>query len=206
MTTRGPRSPVEGWPWWKVTGIAVLSFGSLATILAVFPRSSPTAVAAGVIVAAAGVASMIRSWKSYSWWSRLGTLQAYPLLLYLIAARAWADILPETLLWIAAFSVAYLLALALPVIDFRLSAFVAREQTDPQTRLGRGCLALALILAPLAAGIGGTFGIYGTRLGRGDTVLLVVAVGLSAIGLAFAHSVSHTLWRDRRISGLTRAG
>ncbi|MGH9429659.1 MAG: hypothetical protein ACRD2L_25520, partial [Terriglobia bacterium] len=77
MTTRRPRSPVEGWPWWKVFGIAVLSFGSLATILALFPRSSPTAVAAGVLVAAAGVVSMIRSWRSYSWWSRLGTLQAY---------------------------------------------------------------------------------------------------------------------------------
>ena len=205
MTSRRNRSPVASWPWWQITGVAVLSFGSLATILALFPRFSPTATAAGAVVAGAGIASTIRSWKAYSWWSRLLTLQAYPLLMYLIAIRVWAEILPGTWGWVTALSVAYVLALALPVIDFRLSAFVEREQTNPQTRLGKGCLTLALMLAPIAAGIGGTFGIYGTRIGQGDTVLLVIAIGLSAIGLASVHAVSHTLWRDRRFSGLTRA-
>jgi len=194
MAKQIPRSHLKDWAWWKVAGLGLASFGGLTLALAVIPYPSTVVLAIGSSVALIGIGAFLSYWQNSNWWARLVYVNVLLLLMYGISIRAWLGIIPPTWLWLVPLAGAYLIAWSLPMVNSSISSILVREQTTPETRLGRGCLTLALLIAPVAAGLGGTFGIYGTRYGYGDTVLLVVAVGLGIVTLVLAHYWAHGHW------------
>ncbi len=197
MAKQTRRSHLKGWAWWRVAVLGLAAFGGFALALTVIPFPSTAALAVGAIIALIGMGAFLWYWLSSNWWARLVYVNALLLLMYGLSIRAWLEIIPPSWLWLLPLAIAYLIAWTLPVVNWSISSILVREQTVPETRLGRGCLALALLMAPVAAGLGGTFGIYGTRYGYGDAVILVVAVGLCIVTLALAHHWAHGHWQQR---------
>ncbi len=197
MVKKAPRSPAYEWAWWKIAGLAFFALGGLSLMLAVFPHLSSQAAALALILFILGFVGSLWSWRTYNWWARLIVTNSFLLLLLGIGIRAWSEIVPA--IWILAIgsSIAYVLAWALPVLSPKLSAAMVREQTNPQTALGRGCFIVGVVVAPAAAGLGATFGLYGSRYGQGDLVFLLIGISLIFASLILGHSASYNHWMER---------
>src|SRR3972149_10331016 len=175
----------EAWPWWVVAGVAVAAFGSLGAILALTPEYSPVAMQAAFILTLLQVVAVLWRSRTMSWWSQMASANLAMLFFLGIGIRAWGAVVPDMKVWLPVVAVGYLLALALPALQPRLSEFLYREQLAPQTRLGRGCLTFSVAVLP-AAGISG-YWLYevSERARRGEIAFLVGgALGIvTAIGL-----------------------
>jgi hypothetical protein len=114
-----------------------------------------------------------------------------------LTIRAWNAVIPALGLWITLLVGLYVLAWALPAIEPKISALLFREQFAPETRLGRGCLALALAVGGAAAGTGATLGMYGSRYGQENLVFLAIGALLTFGVLAWSQAVAHDMWPKR---------
>jgi hypothetical protein len=72
----------------------------------------------------------------------------------------------------------------IPVPDPKLSALLWKEQTAPETRIGKGCMRIFIRFSPIFKTLGPILGIYGSKCGYDDIVHLVAGtiLTLSAIG------------------------
>lgn len=178
--------PLARWPLWKASAVAMFSFGLFGLVIGFFPGYSPVALSAGATLAALGVGASLWNWKTFSWHARFLTAVAWSLMLLLIAARSWMTLVTPP--WLVAVPLVgvYLLSWALPIVAPATADFLWREQTTPETRVGRVILGLTVGVAPMAAALGASIGMFGHRLGDRDLVVLVAGI----LGLIATYAVS----------------
>jgi len=183
--------------WWQISGLVLFGFGIFAAILTLFPTYSPVALSVSIIFVFFGMVITIRAIWTQDWWGQFGYINIWMLLVLGTGIRAWNDVIPLPWLWLIVLPGFYILAWALPVIHPKLSAFLLREQLAPETNIGRGCMGWAIIIAPVAGGLGAVLGMYGSRYGQGKLVSLVGACLFTIVPLAIAQAVSHQFWPKR---------
>ncbi len=177
--------------------VSVLVFGAFGALFGLIPPISMTAVRFGLLLSVPVILASLWSWWTYSWWARLASAGLWTIQFLAIAARAWELILGIT--WISAgpILIAYLLAWTMPILKPRISAFLWREQTAPQTRGGRTLLGLALAIGPSAGVLGAAVGLFGSRSGNLEATLAFAATIFSIAAIGFAFAISYQLWPDR---------
>jgi len=194
---RKKRQPETKWSWWKVLSVALFSLGIPGALLSYFPYYSHIALAFGAGLSLAGVVISLRFLYIKDWWGQITFLNIWFLLFLGIAIRAWTDVIPFFWFWLLLLLSLYFLAWALPVLHPKLSTFLLHEQLSPETIVGRGCLALAITLLPVAGGLGATFGIYGYRYGMNKLVSLIGAILGSITSLGLSQAMAHQMWPHR---------
>jgi hypothetical protein len=192
-------------PRWRVLVYSVLGYGGLAAVLAISSSTEPTfmpmiVAPVSAVLAAVGVALIMLDRTTGNWLARAGAGLAYSLLLFCFAWRSWYAILTGTLMWIVISTVGALVALAwaLPAISPPISRALWREQTTPQTRVGRSVVRWGLGLGLAGAGIAGaSLGSSLSRTRGSRIAYLVMAVGMSGVAVFMAQEYSERVWPDR---------
>jgi len=197
MQGRRDKPSSSTWPWWKAAAIALFTLGGFGAALTVMPPYSSSATKVAIGLTLVGTVGAVWGISKANWWGGIVLLNSWVLLILGFAIRAWAVIIPQVWVWLVPLVAAYLLAWALPAISPKLSARLLREQFAPETRWGRGCLTLFLVVGPAAGALGASVGIYGSRFGQGNTVMLVIAVLSSAVAVGFAQAAAQQVWPRR---------
>jgi len=177
--------------------MALFSLGGFGAVLAFIPPYSPNAMKVAVGLTVVGTVAAVWGISKANWWAVIVFLNSWFLLILGFAIRAWAVIIPQVWVWLVPLVAAYLIAWILPAINPKLSARLLREQFAPETRWGRGCLTLFLVVGPAAGALGASVGMYGSRFGQGNTVMLVMAVLSSAVAVGFAQAAAQQVWPRR---------
>ena len=185
------------WPWWKAAAIALFTLGGFGAVLTVIPPYSSSAMKVAIGLTLVGTVGAVWGISKANWWGGIVLLNSWFLLILGFAIRAWALVIPQVWIWLVPLVAAYLLAWALPAISPTLSARLLREQFAPETRWGRGCLTLFLVVGPAAGTLGASVGMYGSRFGQGNAVMLVIAVLSSAVAVGFAQAAAEQVWPRR---------
>ena len=185
------------WPWWKAAAIALFTLGGFGAVLTVIPPYSSSAMKVAIGLTLVGTVGAVWGISKANWWGGIVLLNSWFLLILGFAIRAWALVIPQVWIWLVPLVAAYLLAWALPAISPKLSARLLREQFAPETRWGRGCLRLFLVVGPAAGTLGASVGMYGSRFGQGNAVMLVIAVPSSAVAVGFAQAAAEQVWPRR---------
>jgi len=185
------------WPWWKAAAIALFTLGGFGAVLTVIPPYSSSAMKVAIGLTLVGTVGAVWGISKANWWGGIVLLNSWFLLILGFAIRAWALVIPQVWIWLVPLVAAYLLAWALPAISPKLSARLLREQFAPETRWGRGCLTLFLVVGPAAGTLGASVGMYGSRFGQGNAVMLVIAVLSSAVAVGFAQAAAEQVWPRR---------
>jgi len=186
-------------PLWKVFGANLLTFGFFGGMLALYPfhSYSPVALAVGAGLGVLGVVVGVRTSRTQDWWGQVAYLCILHLLFLGLAVRAWADVIPGIWFWLIFMLSLYLLAWALPVLHPKIAEFLWREQFAPETRLGRGCMAVSLALLPVIGGLAGVFGGLGVEKMSDKSVSLVMAILFSLVAIGWGQSSAHAMWPTR---------
>src|SRR3990172_3611373 len=155
------------WPWWKAAAIALFTLGGFGAVLTVIPPYSSSAMKVAIGLTLVGTVGAVWGISKANWWGGIVLLNSWFLLILGFAIRAWALVIPQVWIWLMPLVAAYLLAWALPAISPKLSARLLREQFAPETRWGRGCLTLFLVVGPAAGALGAGGGVGLGKAGRG---------------------------------------
>ncbi|HLC05925.1 MAG TPA: hypothetical protein VJK02_23055 [Anaerolineales bacterium] len=194
---RRNRPSSSSWPWWKAATLAPVGLGVFGAVFAFVPPYSSTALKVAIGLILAGTVAAVWSVTRPNWWAAIAFINSWLFLMLGTAMRAWANIIPQVWVWLVPLVAAYVVAWALPAISPKLSARLLREQFAPETRWGRGCLTLFLVVGPAAGALGASVGMYGSRFGQGTAVIIVIAVLFSAVSVGFAQAVAEHSWPKR---------
>ncbi len=197
MPSKSMRRRASNWPLWKVLLASLVGFGVLGLLPGLMPPISIPTIRLGLLWLVATTAVCVWAWATYNWWARVATAALLSIQWLVIAARSWLLVVASPWMLLVPVLLAYLLAWALPALDPRLSVILWREQTAPQTRIGRALLVLALAVGPSAGVIGASLGMFGSRFGESESVLLAMVVLSSAVGFGFAFAASYQIWPER---------
>lgn len=197
LPKRSKRHPNSHWRWWQALLASTFGLGIFGVLIGIVPPFSFDALKIGLILAAIGIVAGIWNWWNYDWWARLLMGGIWTMMITAITARAWMGVVPATEMWLVPLLCAFILGWALPAISPSLSKFLWQEQTTPQTRAGRALLAIGISVAPSAGVIGASIGMFGSRFGDIEGVLLFGAV-LGTIGaVVIPFTISYQLWPER---------
>lgn len=187
--------PNVDWPWWKITGAGLISFGTFGSIILFMPPQTSFSDIFGITSIVLSVPIVIWNWKVYSKASRITLSTLWSLQVLIIGFKSWNQVYPP--FWLYPMSAAYILAWILPALDPALSKFLWREQTEPKTKIGRFILGLSLSLVPIAGVLGTSIGLFKSRFeGIMGTYLIAGPLAfVAAIGMTF--SFSYQLWSDQ---------
>lgn len=189
------KHPSADWPWWKITGAGLIGFGTFGLLIAFMPPRTNWAVIIGIASIIFAVPAGLWNWKVYSWSSRLTLSALWSIQVFIIGYRAWIQVYPT--FWLYLIFCAYLLAWILPALYPTFAKLIWREQTAPQTRLGRVILSLSLSLVPIAGVFGSSIGIFKSRF-EGILGTYMIAGPLSFVAvILIVFSYSYQLWLDR---------
>lgn len=177
--------------------MAVGVFGVFGALLTLLPDYSPVALGIALVIGLAGAVAAVDGAGRATWWHQIVVVNSWFLLMLGLAIRSWNAVVPALGLWVPLFVGLYALAWSLPSIEPKLSALLYREQIAPETRIGRGCLGLALAVGGAAAGTGATLGMYGARYGQEKLVLLAMAALGTFVTLGWGQYVAHDMWPKR---------
>ncbi len=197
MFKRTKIHPNANWAWWQILAASTIGLGLFGAMPGLLPPISVPVVRLGLIFAVPAIFAAMLNWWSYNWWSRISLVAVWSLLILATAARAWFLLIGITWVWLLPILLAYLLAWAMPAINPRVSAILWREQTTPQTRVGRIVLVIALAIGPSAGVIGASLGMFGSRFGETESVILAIAVLMTAVAIGFAFAFGYQLWPER---------
>jgi len=184
----------------------LLSFGMLlvlgifsAMLILVTPSSiSPTAIWVGVLHTILGpVSAIIGYWKK-SLWGVLILIHSWMFIIYATGLRALNAVYPIPIGWLLVFLLMYALAWLLPYIKPALSSSLLREQMAPQTKLGKGCMIIALGGLPTIGSIAALAGLHLSRSGEENWIYIIVSVLFIISALAGAQAFSHQIWKQTR--------
>lgn len=186
--------PNAHWPWWKIAGSTLLGFSIFGAILALIPPVRTLTFILGLSSVVIAVPIGIWNWKSYSWLSRLLFSFLWTIQLLGIGIKTWIYNLPE--IWVYPLSLIYVLAWILPGLIPKFSEILWREQTAPQTKIGKYILGAAISLAPVAGAVGASLGIFTSRFnGLGKTYLIAGPLFIT-LAIAISFFFSHQIWSD----------
>ena len=194
VRARRVKHPLARWRWWQVLGVACFSYGIFGLMIGFFPAYSSAAIFVGMALATVGVVASLWNWRTYDWQARFLTVSIWSLMLLALSVRSLTRLISPWWVAVAILGATYLLSWALPVRAPTISALLWREQSTPQTRIGRWFLAACIALLPIAGVLGANIGMFGNRFGQ-DTFVLAVAglLGLVA-ALAVSFAASYQLW------------
>jgi hypothetical protein len=190
--------PIPKMPLWKwITGY-LISMGSFAAMLTFFPTGyHPIALLVAITLLIPGLIAGIYVSHTKDW-RALAVLQStWPSLLFAIGTRALISQLSHGWIWISLLLACYLLAWLIPAITPKFSALLWREQTNPKTRLGSGCIGIITRFSAPIMGLGPLAGMYLSRYGYGDIAIMLVGTLLCPSAIAMAQIFSHQLWNKR---------
>jgi len=194
------------WPLWKAVGMGIVLYGLLASFLVVAFLLPPeissrgTLIALSVAVVPVGVLFSVWSWRSFTYYPRLGGSLIVASVVLIVGIRSWIAILTGS--WIrfvvGLLVIAFAAAWAMPAISGSLSETLWREQIAPETRLGRSVMKWALAVGLGGGGaLGAGLGLSFSRAGDYGTVHLLIAILSSAIAVFLGQSLSQQLWPAR---------
>lgn len=193
----GTPLPIEDWPLWKLIGLLLLSTGALAAMLTLIPYYHSTALILGIILFATGVITFIYTIRKKNWWAGVVFQNTWPLLFFAMGARSLISQLSNGWIWISLLLACYILAWLIPVLDPKLSALLWREQTAPETRLGKGCMGVFIKFSPTIIALGPISGIYLSRHGYDNIFFLVFGTMNCLIAIVLGQLISHQIWPKR---------
>jgi hypothetical protein len=194
---RNQKHPASHLRSWQIIAASVLSFGGFGLVFALIPPFSMDALKIAAIVTFVAVIVAFWNWMTYDWWARLAISAILSLQVLGITARAWLGVPPSIWPWLFPTLLIYIAAWILPATMPRLSRLIWREQSAPQTRLGRALMALMIGLVPIVGGFGAGFGMFGSRFGEAQIVYIVLGIlgTFSAAIISFA--TMYQLWPER---------
>ena len=197
---------MAGWPLWKAVGMGIVLYGLMASFLAASLLLPPmishraTLIALSFSVLPVGVLFSVWSWRSFSYYPRLGSSLIVASVVLAVGIRSWVAILGGSWAWLVVgiLVIAFAVAWAMPAISGPLSETLWREQIAPQTRLGRSVMKWALAVGLGGGGaLGAGLGLSFSRAGDYGTVHLLIAILSSVIAVFLGQSLSQQLWPDR---------
>lgn len=191
--------PVENWSLWKLILVPFVVLGIWASMSIFIPYFSPLAFFIGLLLTIAGVVGFILVSRGKRRMGQILFGNAIFLIMLVIAARAWLLIVGNVALWALWMTLllgAYLLAWALPSLNPKLSALLWREQYNPETNVGKAVLGISAKFLPIASTSGVLFGMYATRDGHDNLVLLFVGIAFSLLSIGLAQVASHNFWQE----------
>lgn len=195
--TKTTKHPNADWPWWKILPAGLIGMAGFGVLIGFLPYYSLSAMMIGLSLAFLGLAAGLWSWKTWNWWARLIGGGIWSLQVLAIAARAWEVLLRNHWFWMTPILFAYFLAWFLPALHSGFSEFLWREQTTPQTKVGRVLLGLMISIAPTAGTIGASVGMYSSRFGELSMGYITLG-GLCSVGaIIIAFAISYQIWPDR---------
>jgi hypothetical protein len=190
--------PAENMPLWKVLSLVIFSEGGLVAMLTFFPTGyHPIAFAVGIILLIIALITAIYIPRTRDWRVVIIFQNTWPILFFAIGVRALISQLSHGWIWIILLLICYILAWLIPAITPKLSALLWREQTNPQTRLGTGCIGIITRFSAPIMGLGPLAGMYLSRYGYGDIAMMLVGTLLCPSAIAMAQILSHQLWNKR---------
>lgn len=193
------KHPHADWPWWKIAGVALFSFSGFGFIFASIPPISLCMFILGGISALLATIIAIWDWKVHTWISQLCLTSLWTLQLLTTGIRAWVFALP--IIFVYPMVVGYLFAWTLPALYPEISKVLWREQTAPETRLGKILLGLSISLAPVAGALGASLGMFTSRFQGSNGLYLVVGPSFIILSIVFAFAFAYQLWPDRPWAG-----
>jgi hypothetical protein len=184
------------WPWWKVLGTGFLAHGVLGGLMVLMPPfPSVRGLVIGLGLGFVGLVGRLACWRTNVWWTLVAYTQVVALHFVGLAVVGLAYARRFSWTWLLPVGALYFTALAMPVVARRLSDFLWREMTTPLTRIGRGCLAVGLVVLPIAGVLGGSVGLWARRWGL---VQVIMPLGMGCLGIMaatiVAFSFSYQLW------------
>jgi len=199
MTKKKPKTPlpIEDWPLWKLVGLILISNGALAIMLTFIPYYHSTALIFGIILLVTGMISFIYTIRKKNWWAGVVFQNTWPLLFFAMGARSLISQLPNGWIWITLLLACYILAWLIPVLDPKLSALLWREQTAPETRLGKGYMGVFMKFSPTIIALGPISGIYLSRHGYYNVGVLIFGIFSCLISIVLGQLISHQIWPKR---------
>lgn len=209
MTNREPHriatvkpSPASTWPLWKVVALGLAGYGPMSGFLYASLQMPPpipagASAAASILIVVLGVGFSVWSARAPGWIPRTGGGILIALLFLGVGLRFWAMVATGPWLWLVTllFMALFVLAWFLPAISGSLSAMIWREQVAPQSQIGRKVSRTLLALGLGGAGVvGASSGMALARTGAAGIAYLLVALGMSIVGVLIAQGFSHQLW------------
>lgn len=194
--------PASTWPLWKVVVLGLAGYGPMAGFLYASSRLPPpldagASAAISILIAVLGVCFSVWSAKAPGWPPRLGGGILIAFLFLGVGLRFWAMVASGPWLWLVVllFIALFVLAWFLPAVSSSLSARLWREQVAPESQIGRKISRLLLALGLGGAGVvGASSGMALARTGGAGIAYLLVALGMSILGVLIAQGFAHQLW------------
>lgn len=185
-------------PIWKRITFYLISLGVLGTILTFLPSGyHPIAFLVAIGLLFAGLAAAIYADRTRDWRAVVVFSSIFPTLFLTIGLRVLINQLLYAGIWISLLLVCYLFAWLIPMIAPKFSALLWREQTNPRTRLGIGCMGVFTRFSAGIMALGPLAGMYLSRYGYGDVALMIFGIGMCLVAILFAQIYSHQLWNKR---------
>ncbi len=176
----------------------VLSFFSAILIFITPDRISSTAIWVGILHTIIGPISIIFGFWKRTLWGLLISFHSWMFIIYATGLRALNEVYLIPTGWLLVFLVLYALAWLLPYLRPKLSSIILREQMAPETRLGKGCMSIALGGLPTIGGIAALTGLHASRSGEENVVYLIMGIVGILSALAGAQAFSHQIWEQTR--------
>lgn len=172
----------------------LLLMGLVAVPVALFPYYSSVGLFTGISLTTTGTLAMI--WLLISG-DRKAQITWYLSLLSLIlaiAARAWAALVPNTLVWFVPTLGAYILAWTWPLLSASAARLPWGVRLPPVTQARNSCVGLILATAPVAAILGASAGMYGARFWGDGPPLFLIGSLVTLVALGWAQAVASQFW------------
>ncbi len=196
---KSQKHPHADWPFWKILGAGLLGFGGFGLIIIILPPQNLMSIIFGSVTGLVGILVGIWNWKVYNWASKFTVSTLWSMQTLSIGIRAWVYALPT--IWLYPMIGGYLFAWTLPALYPEISKVLWREQTAPETRLGKILLGLSISLAPVAGALGANLGMFTSRFQGLNGLYLVVGPLFIILSIGFAFAFAYQLWPDRPWAG-----
>lgn len=193
-----PSSNID-WNWWKLLGACLGGFGTFGILLGLLPNYSLGALLIGLFLTLLITGMGLWGWKTSYLIPQILVTILFTTQILCIGVRFWMAIYGGVMPWFPIIALGYILAWVFPIIMPKLSELLWREQTAPQTKVGKILLSAVLSIAPVAGVLGASGGMFSSRYG--NSILTDVAIGslftIVAVGLSFLFSYQIYLYRQR---------
>lgn len=191
--------PVENWGLLKLIFIPSAFFGIWMLIIIFLPYYSPGVLPIGLILTMIGVLGAIMIGRGHRRIGQIALGNGLLLFMLSLSAKAWFVILGKFIpwvIWTIVILLVYILAWMLPRYNPKLSEFLFREQYTPETKIGKLVLDASAKFLPIAGASGALFGMYSSRDGNDNLVMLFIAISFCLVSIALAQLTAHQFWME----------
>jgi len=172
----------------------------LSVLLASLPSFSMNILIDGLIIAVIAIfpSVLMLLTKIRNWWAG-GILTTLGITSYFwgFALRNFALITPGQAIWVGLIVFSFLIAHLLPVFAPSVSKFLWREQTAPETSIGKKLLGALLLLAPIAGTLGASVRFFKGEVNEYPIAFFIFGVSSWFVATLMTFAFSYQLWEKR---------